>query len=328
MSRRHLSSGFLRLALLLAPGCLFAQPGVVTFDEGLSRFRAEEPVVRERTELVTLTVTVTDGRSRPVTGLRAEHFEVYEDKVRQQVEFFAEADTPVSVAVIFDLSGSMARKAAQARAALRAFVEHSHPEDDFYLIAFSEQPVARAEAVGGDELVRLTAATASRGATALYDAVYQGLETLARARHPKRALLVISDGADNHSRRSFGDLRRRIKESDVQIYGVGVDDGGGAECGRLCRMSAQVNLDEMARVTGGRAFFPVNPGGLEDAASAIAVELRRQYSVGYVPSGTKRDGRWREIKLRVRTDGLARAGGEQPQGRVVARTREGYYARP
>lgn len=325
MHRRYLTLCLAHLFCLACALCAVAQPPVpspvlpVSHFDDAGAVRGDGPVVRERTELVTLNVTVTDRANKPVAGLKREQFEVFEDRVRQEIEFFCEADAPASVAVVFDVSASMGGKLEYARDALHAFIETSHPDDEYYLIAFNERPVLHAAAADGDALVRAVGGLRPTGQTALYDAVYLGLDALNQARHAKRALLVISDGAENHSHYSFRDLRRAIKESDARIYCLGAADLSGASCGRVCQMTAQVILAEMARLTGGRAFFPTNFGELEQITTSIAVELRRQYSIGYLPTGGARDGRWRRIQLRIRPEG---------EGRLVVRARAGYYALP
>jgi Ca-activated chloride channel homolog len=308
------------LLLFCAVGPALAQGRMALNAEG-ARHDHDGPALRERTELVTLSVTVTDGQGRAVAGLKPEHFEVYEDKVRQQVEFFREDDSPASVGVVFDTSASMQGKIERAREAFQAFVEASHPDDEYFLVTFNEQATLSAASTDGDELLGLLRRAVPHGQTALYDAVYLALEALDRARHRKRALVVFSDGADNRSRYNIGELKRLVKERDVPIYCIASAGAESASCGRLCRMEAQVALDEIAGLTGGRAFFPVSYADLEDLTTRVALELRRRYSIGYTPSSASRDGRWRRVKLRVSPAGAA-------QGRLVARTREGYYAAP
>jgi Ca-activated chloride channel family protein len=325
--------GLVRLCLLLAvfggsASTQFAVPSTPSTDppQPTRQFRADDPVLRERTGLVTLTVTVTDRARRPVVGLRREQFEVYEDKVLQQIEFFREADAPASIAVVFDVSGSMEGKLARAREALKSFVETSHPQDEYFLIAFNERATLRAAAADGDDLVRIMQNLTPSGGTALYDAVFLGLDTLKQARHAKHALVVITDGADNRSRYSFGELRRYVRESDTQIYCVGINDAVSLPD----QVNTQRKLEELARPTGGNAFFPESLAELEQIASTVAVELRRQYSIGYVPtarvspaSGTQRDAQWRKIMLRVKPES-----GQQGEGRLTVRTRAGYYTMP
>lgn len=182
-------TGLLRLCLLLAVfgGSAAAQFAVPSAPPASSHqithpFRADDPVLRKRTELVTLTVTVTDRAHRPVAGLRREQFEVCEDKVLQQIEFFREAAAPAMLAVVFDVSGSMDGKIGRAREALKSFVETSRPDDEYLLIAFNERATLRAAAAAGDELVRIRQNLTPSGGMTLYDAVFLGRNTLKHAR--------------------------------------------------------------------------------------------------------------------------------------------------
>ena len=215
----------------------------------------QTPVVKERTEVVTLTVTVTDPYNRLVTGLDKQHFEVFEDKIKQPIEFFADEDVPVSLGIIFDVSGSMKGKLDRARDALKAFIMASHDNDDFFLVGFNQRANLLAEFMDGESLINKLTFVDTRGQTALYDAAYLGVEKVKQGRHNKRALLLISDGQDNSSRYSYGELRKLLKEADVQIYCIGIVEIGGGAGGSL-DLQGQSILEEMSQVTGGKAFFP------------------------------------------------------------------------
>lgn len=277
------------------------------------------PVVKERTEVVTLTVTVTDPYNRLVTGLDKQNFVVYEDKIKQPIEFFADEDVPVSLGIIFDVSGSMKGKIDRAREALKAFVQASHDNDDFFLVGFNQRANLLAEFTDGEALLNKLTFVDTRGQTALYDAAYLGIEKVRQGRHNKRAILLISDGQDNSSRYSYGELRKLLKEADVQIYCIGIVELGGGSGGSL-DLQGQSILEEMSQVTGGKAFFPRSAAELEDATTRIALELRRQYSIGYIPTNVKRDNRWHKIKVEVKP----------PRGlpKLTVRTKDGYYAVP
>ena len=251
------------------------------------------------TEVVTLTVTVTDPYNRLVTGLDKKNFEIFEDKVRQSIGFFSEDDAPVSLGIIFDVSGSMKGKLDRARDALKAFIETSHRDDDFFLVGFNQRANLLAEFTDGTSLVNKLTLVDPRGQTALYDAAYLGVEKVKQGRHQKRAVLLISDGQDNSSRYTYSELRKLLKEANVQIYSIGiVEFGGGAGSG--LDVQGQGILEEIAQVTGGKAFFPRSPAELEDAVTRIALELRHQYSIGYEPTNVDRNGQWRKIKVSVK----------------------------
>jgi len=277
------------------------------------------PIIRVPTEVVTLSVTVTDPYSRLVTGLDRHHFEVFEDKVKQNIVFFKDEDVPVSVGIIFDVSGSMKGKLDRAREALKAFIQTSHDQDDFFLVGFNQRANLVAEFTDGDSLVNKLTLIDPKGQTALYDASYLGLEKVKQGRHQKRAILLISDGQDNSSRYTYGELRKLLKEANVQIYSIGIVEMGGGAGGTL-DLQGQGILEEISQTTGGKAFFPRSAAELEDATTRIALELRHQYSIGYEPTNEKRDGKWRKISVKV----------NPPRGlpRLNVRSKEGYYATP
>ena len=272
------------------------------------------------TDLITLTVTVTDTYGRYVSGLSQKAFTILDEKQPQEITFFSDDDSPVSVGVIFDVSGSMSgEKIRNAREALAKFIQTSHNSDEYFLIAFNSRAQLLLDKTrdGNAVLDKLTFVQ-TKNNTALYDACYLGVEKVQRGLHPKRALLLISDGQDNNSRYTFNELRRLLKESDVVLYGVGILSGGDA--GSALGMEGQGILDELANVSGGKAFFPRSAVEMDDIFEQIALELRHQYSIGYKPSNFSNDGKWRKIKVKV----------TPPRGlpRLFVRSKEGYYAIP
>lgn len=277
------------------------------------------PVITN-TDLITLTVTVTDTYGRYVSGLSKNAFNVFEEKQPQEITYFSDDDAPVSVGVIFDVSGSMSGdKIKRAREALSKFIQTSHNSDEYFLIAFNSkaQLLLDKNRDGNSVLDKLTFVE-TKGQTALYDAVYLGVEKVQRGTHSKRALLVISDGQDNSSRYTFDNLRRLLRESDVTVYGVGILSGNDA--GSSLGMEGQGILDELSGVSGGKAFFPRSGAEMDDIFEQIALELRHQYSIGYKPTNFTGDGKWRKIKVKV----------TPPRGlpRLFVRSKEGYYAIP
>ena len=269
------------------------------------------------TELVSLPVTVTDAYNRLVTGLDKQHFEIFEDKVKQDISFFSDDDAPVSLGIIFDVSGSMKGKLDRARDALKAFILTSHTDDDFFLVGFNQRANLVAEFTDGDTLANKLTLVEPKGQTALYDAAYLGIEKVKQGRHNRHAMLLISDGQDNSSRYTYGELRKLLKEAGVQIYCIGIVEMGGGAGGTL-DMQGQAILEEIAQVTGGKAFFPRSAAELEDATTRIALELRHQYSIGYNPTNVKRDGQWHKIKVSVK--------GPKGLSNLKVQHKEGYYA--
>src|SRR5215470_10077178 len=269
------------------------------------------------TELVSLTVTVTDSLNRLVSGLDRRHFEVYEDKVKQEISFFSDDDAPVNLGIVFDLSGSMKGKLDRARDALKAFIQTSHSDDDFFLVGFNQRANLLAEFTDGESLTNKLTLVDPKGQTALYDAAYLGIEKVKQGRHNRNAMLLISDGQDNSSRYTYSELRKVLKEAGVQIYCIGIVEVGGAAGGTL-DMQGQAILEEIAQTTGGKAFFPRSAAELEDATTRIALELRHQYSIGYNPTNVKRDGQWHKIKVNVK--------GPKGLSNLKVQHKEGYYA--
>jgi Ca-activated chloride channel family protein len=277
-------------------------------------------VVITNTDLITVTVTVTDTYGRYVSGLGKNAFTVLDQKKPQEITFFSDDDAPVSVGVLFDVSGSMSGdKIKRAREALSKFIQTSHNSDEYFLIAFNSRAQLLLDKTrdGNAVLDKLTFVQ-TRNNTALYDACYLGVEKVQRGIHPKRALLLISDGQDNNSRYTFNELRRLLKESDVTLYGVGILSGSDAGSGM--GMEGQAILDELASVSGGKAFFPRSNAEMDDIFEQIALELRHQYSIGYKPENFTNDGRWHKIKVKV----------NPPRGlpRLFVRSKDGYYAVP
>lgn len=275
-----------------------------------------KPVITH-TDLVTLTVTVTDTYGRFVTGLAKNAFTITDDKDQQEISFFSDEDAPVSLGVVFDVSGSMGGdKINKAREALSKFIETSHARDEYFLIGFNQRAQLLLDHTrDSDALMQKLTFVQTHGQTALYDAVYLGVNKVTRGVHPKKAILLISDGQDNSSRYTFSELRRQLKESDVIIYAVGiVDSHDNNDLG----YGGRAILQELASVSGGKAFFPSSSAEMNDTFERIALELRTQYSIGYRPTKFANDGKWHRLKIKV----------QPPRGfpRLFVRGREGYFA--
>ena len=279
--------------------------------------RGGDDVVLSNTDLVTFTVTVTDPYDRYVSGLSKKNFKVFDEKEEQEIVYFSDDDAPVSVGVVFDVSGSMSgEKISRARTALSKFIETSHEKDEYFLIGFNSRAQLLLDRTrDGDAILDKLTFVQPKDNTALYDACYLGVEKVQRGAHKKRAILLISDGQDNSSRYTVKDLRRSIKEADVAVYAVGIVGGGDT-----LDMQGQGILDELAGASGGKAFFPNTSAELDEIFERIALELRHQYSIGYRPKNFVADGSWRKIKVKV----------TPPRGmpRLTLRTREGYFASP
>jgi Ca-activated chloride channel homolog len=288
-------------------------PGVAT-DPGL-KMNHGKPITVD-VDLVLVNVTVTDDWNRIVTGLDKENFTVLEGNELQQVRHFSSEDAPLSLGVIFDMSGSMSDKITKAREAVIEFMKTANPQDEFFMITFNDRPELRADFTKSVEEVQgKLVYTVPEGRTALLDAIYMGISKMKDARNSKKALLIISDGGDNHSRYTEREIKSMVKEADVQIYSIGIFTAGATQPEEI---AGPALLTEISDVTGGRMFTLNNPNELADVATKIGIELRNQYVLGYRPSNKTKDGHWRKIKVKlIPPKGL-------PHLNVYAKT--GYYA--
>jgi Ca-activated chloride channel family protein len=270
-------------------------------------------------DLALVNVTVTDPYNRLVTGLDPDNFRVFEDNIEQEVVTFSAEDVPISIGVIFDLSGSMANKIGKAREAAIQFFKTANPQDEFFLVSFNERAeLTSAFTNSVEDLQGRMMLTAPKGRTALLDAIYLGLSQMRGARNGKRALLILSDGGDNHSRYNESDIKRLVKEADTQLYAIGIFDPLGYRNRTPEELNGPSLLSEVTEMTGGRVFAVENLNDLPDIASKIGMELRNQYVLGYRPSNKAHDARWRKIKIKLRAPkGL-------PPLNVYSKT--GYYA--
>ena len=267
-------------------------------------------------DLVLIPVTVTDPLNRLVTGLDRDNFVIMDAGERQEVRHFSAEDAPVSLGVIFDMSGSMSDKMEHAREAVVEFFKTANPEDEFFMIGFNDKPqlisdfTQSIEQIQGSMIYNIP-----KGRTALLDGIYLGLAKMREAKHQKKALLIISDGGDNHSRYTENEIRSLVKEADVQIYAIGIFSSAPSTHEEVM---GPAMLSSVTDVTGGRTFTLDNPNELPDVATKIGIELRNQYVLGYRPNKPARDGKWRKIKVKLNAPkGL-------PPLTVYAKT--GYYA--
>jgi Ca-activated chloride channel family protein len=268
-------------------------------------------------ELALVTATVTDPSGRIVTGLHPENFRVWEDKVEQKIEYFSEEDVPLSLGLIFDTSGSMSEKLSTARDAAVTFLKSGTTDDEYFLVEFSHAPKITEDLTSDiSRLQNHLIFAQAKGMTSLFDAIYMGLDKLRSGTNAKKALLVITDGEDNHSRYTFADVREFVRERDVQIFAIGIVDPVSSEL--LEGSTGRTIIEDLVGITGGRAFFPESVYELEDVCAKIAVELKNQYLIGYHPSNTEKNGKWRKIHLKVNpSKGLPS---------LSVRSKTGYYA--
>ena len=265
-------------------------------------YAAQEPI-KVDVDLVMVSVSVTDSDNRFITDLTAENFNLFEDKIEQQIRYFSSEVAPVSLGIVFDISHSMEKKIDFARDAAVKFLETGTPDDEYFLVEFSNRAEVAQKFTSDISRLRdrLTFLPA-QGQTALYDAVYLGLSTVKAGQNPKKALLLITDGEDNHSRYSRGDIREFLRESDVQIF---VIDLGRALVG------------DLAEMTGGHSYR-ASVDTLQDTCEKIALEIKSQYVLGYASSNTNKDGKFRKLRVRpISPPGMTK---------FNVRARDGYYA--
>ena len=270
-------------------------------------------------DLALINVTVTDPYNRLVTGLETDNFRIFEDNVEQEVLTFSAEDVPISIGVIFDFSGSMSNKVGKAREAALQFFKTANPADEFFLVSFNERAELTSSFTNSvEDLQSRMMLMSPKGRTALLDAIYLGLSQMRGAHNAKRALLILSDGGDNHSRYNESDIKRLVKEADTQLYAIGIFDPLGFRNRTPEELAGPSLLGEITEMTGGRVFAVEKLDDLPDIASKIGMELRNQYVLGYRPSNKAHDARWRKVKIKLRAPkGL-------PPLTVYSKT--GYYA--
>ena len=284
---------------------------------------------RTGTTLVLVPVSVTDPSNRYVLGLGKDDLHLFEDGVEQKVTYFSNEDAPLAIGLLVDTSGSMGAKIDTSRQAVAEFMKTLNAADEAFLVEFSDKaelsvPLTKDPAAIDGAMKSAT----SGGLTALLDAVHVGLDEIKRAKNPRKALLVISDGGDNNSRYTSTQITDLVREADVQIYAMGVFEpslplGLGLK-GLTSTHTATAELDgprllsEIANQTGGRALAASSLRELPAIAQRIGIELRNQYVLAYSPHNQAHDGKYRKIEVKL----------EQPKAlpALKARWRSGYYA--
>jgi Ca-activated chloride channel family protein len=254
---------------------------------------------------VFIPTTVTDSSGRPVQGLRKQDFRLWEDGVEQDLSEFFTEDGPISVGVVLDISGSVKNKLRQAQRAVREFLRLSARGDEFFLVTFKDQPeLVRGFTTNPEDIEADFAMAQPRGWTALYDAIVLGINHMKRASLNRRVLLILSDGGDNNSRYSEGEIRSLVREADVRIFSISME-------------SHTPVLDKLAKDSGGRAYQVHDLDNLPEAAAALSAEAHTEYVLGFTPPERQRDGKYHSVKVQV-----LQYAGEQP---LQVSWRRGYY---
>ena len=255
--------------------------------------------------MVQIPVTVTDSRDRPRMDLEKSNFRLFEDGMEQPIAAFSMAEAPISTGVVFDTSGSMKPRIQTSREALELILENALPQDEFFLVRFSDKPELLTPMTHDPtEIARRLEKIVPFGWTALYDAMFVSLEEMRHASNPRKALLVLSDGEDNNSRYTAGELLSRVRESDVRVYAIG-----------LFRQTHC--LEKMAAETGGRMIWVHKLEDLPDAVRRLNLEMRNVYLLSYFSQNAPADGKYRKVKVEVQ------ARSTEP---LRVSWRRGYYA--
>lgn len=304
------SRGVLAFALLLCGATVYGRA-----PQSAHSPSTDQGTISVETSLVVLPVRVTGANGAFVSGLRQEEFRVYEDGRPQSITLFQQEDTPVTVGLVVDHSRSMGPKLAGVAEAVSAFAESSNPNDEMFVVDFSDN--VSVELPGGKpftsnprELAQAVSAVSAQGMTALYDAVAEGLEHLQLGRWDKKALVIVSDGGDNASRRKYADVLELAHRSQAMIYAIGL-------VGALEEENPGI-LRRLCKDTGGLAFFPAEKESVTEVSETIARDLREQYTIGFIPE-KRHDGSFRKIRVEVRAPG---------RGKLQVRTRSGYFPSP
>jgi Ca-activated chloride channel homolog len=288
---------------------------VVPYLNGQAR-ESPSPIFKVDVDTVFVKVAVTDPLNRYITGLGKECFKVYEDNVQQAISHFSQQSAAISVGILFDVSTSMGsnNNIGIGKHWLTRFLDSSlwesrNPDDEYFLITFNHTVnLVQAFTDKTVELQNDIAFEKPSGWTALYDAVYRGLDHMKEGKNEKKALILISDGGDNKSRYKRNEVLEFLKESDVMIYGIGLQSP---------ETFGYYVITSLTSLTGGRAFFS-EPVELEYYINLIHAELRNQYLLGYVPTHKTHDGKWRQIRVKL----------DAPEGlpKMSIRAKKGYYA--
>lgn len=312
-------TGFLIFAWVSALSILFAQNLIERRPGPAGEQSAPGANIRVDKKLVLVPVSVLDRENRPVAGLERSNFRVFDDKAEQAIESFSMEDGPVAVGLVFDTSGSMGLKLGNSRAAAKAFFATANPGDEFLLVEVSDAPALSVPLTNDPDRIQTRLASAkSSGTTPLLDSIYVGLHEIKKSNKSRKALLVISDGLDNHSRHTEREVQELARESDALIYAIRIYDPLGPPDKTADVMAGPNLLKEIAEPTGGREYTVGYVSELTDTATKIGIALRNLYVLGFSPAYERRGGRHHSVQVK-----MVRNHGSPP---VLASWRLGYEA--
>jgi Ca-activated chloride channel homolog len=275
-------------------------------------------LLRTDSSLVVIPTWVTTAAGASVTSLNRENFRLTEDNVEQKIAYFIQDDAPLSIGLLFDTSGSMRSKMEKAAEAVSAFFKTANTEDEFFLVEFSDRAkLAIPFTPDSGEIYSRIARTKPFGRTSLLDAIQVGLKQMKKARHTRKAMVIVSDGGDNWSRHSAREIRGALLEADVQLYAMGIFDPELSIKSPVENRNGPALLDDLAGQTGGRQYPVGNLNDLPTISARIGNDLRNEYLLGYYPVES-RDGKYHHVKV-----DLALPDNVPP---LRANYRRGYYA--
>jgi Ca-activated chloride channel family protein len=307
------------LALVIATVTFPALPAGAQLNGPLAPYKPQPSAgsIQIDVDMVLVNVSVTDAYGHLIANLEKKNFRLFEDNVEQEIVTFSNEDVPASIGLLFDTSGSMADKMDASRQAVAHFLQKSNPNDEFFLINFDNRAELTSRFTSNiEQLQQRMMSLKPNGRTALLDAINLGMAQMKSARNERHILLIISDGGDNHSRHHVTEVRNLLKESDCQLYALGIFDARDMKRTTEEREGPSLLL-ELAEMTGGHLFQAASLSELVDLSGKIGTELRSQYILGYKPSDLRHDGRWRRIKVSL----------TPPNDRpLTARARTGYYS--
>jgi Ca-activated chloride channel homolog len=328
MGQTHRNAACLAVAILACSPCLAFQAAGDTAISILPRFRPAVSTgqtifpkadIRVDSALVLVPAQVTNVLGQPVTDLHREDFKVFEDGVEQPITNFSMEDAPLSIGLLFDNSGSMRNKIQKATEAAAAFFKTANPQDEFFLIEFSDRPKLSVPFTSDpNEVYDRIAHTKPFGRTSLLDAIHMAMGEMKHARNTRKALIIVSDGGDNRSRHTAREIKSAMLESDLQVYAMGIFDPEDAPKHSVEEQNGPKLLEELADNSGGREYPVTRLDDLPAIAARIGDQLRNQYLLGYTPINSERDGKYRIISLKVSAQAVS------PDLRVYYR--HGYYS--
>jgi len=254
--------------------------------------------LRVDVNVVLVPVVVTDAMNHPVAGLEKQNFAVFDNDEEREIQYFSIEDSPISVGLLLDLSGSMANKVDAERSAVSEFFKNANTQDDYFVVTFSTHPEMLTDVTQSIGTIESKLAGATpKGSTAMLDAISLAMARMHSAKYKRRALLIVSDGGDNNSHHKYREIKSLVRDSDVQVYAIGLFDT--AFFKTFEEFMGKKWLSDITDATGGRTVTVDSIAKMPEAAATISRALRSQYVLGYRPDKAAADGKRRQIKLRV-----------------------------